>query len=170
MKKLYLIRHAKSSWDFETLPDRERPLAKRGHSQIRFLKKFIQKFEWRVDQVLVSPSKRTESTYKIIQKGNPSLPDPVYRQELYETDWKEILKLLQNEKEENQSIAVVGHNPGLENLARFLLTSSDNLSLFSKFPTSSFLGLHFSKNSWAELSAGTCQLEVFWIPGNLGKQ
>ncbi len=170
MKSIYLLRHAKSSWEDLDLEDKERPLAPRGKKQIKVLREYLHHSRTAIELALVSPAERTKRTYQILRKELLRLPKPDYRGVLYEAEWEDLLFLLQGTPESLNSVLVVGHNPGLENLANVLLFGHSEPSRFKKFPTASFLGLTCSGSSWKNLQSGTCQLEFFWIPGAIGKE
>ena len=70
MLKLYVMRHAKSSWDNPNLDDHERPLSKRGEKNAKKICEFFVKKNYKFDYILLSSSKRTKKTLKILLKKN----------------------------------------------------------------------------------------------------
>lgn len=170
MKQIYLLRHAKSSWEDLDLEDKERHLASRGKKQIKALREYFHYSRIAINLALVSPAERTKKTYQLLRKDVLRLPKPDYRTPLYEAEWEDLLFLIHGIENSINSVIIVGHNPGLENLANVLLFGHSEPSRFKKFPTASFLGLQCSGDSWKGVESGTCQLEHFWIPGALGKE
>jgi len=85
MKKLYLIRHAKSSWEDITLDDFERPLNKRGEKDAPMMGKLLNKKNITADIIISSPSKRTKQTVKLITQQLQSTLKIIYNDNLYET-------------------------------------------------------------------------------------
>ena len=170
MKHIYLLRHAKSEWDEPFQKDEERGLSERGKKQTKALRSFLLDFGINVDSVLVSPAERALKTYQNLRKEILRLPKPDIRDSIYEAEEEDLLFLLHGIPNTVRSVMIVGHNPGLENFASSLLYGQSTPSRFHKFPTASFLGLSYSGEDWKNLDWGTCHLQVFWIPGHLGKE
>lgn len=170
MKQIYLLRHAKSEWDEPYDTDLERSLSRRGKEQSKALRDYLKESRFEFDQCYVSPAERTLKTYATLRKEILRFPKPELRESIYDSDKEDLLFLLQGLSPSVRSVCLVGHNPGLEDLGSSLLFGETEFSRFQKFPTASFLGLSFSEVSWKNLSWGSCQLAVFWIPGQIGKE
>ncbi|MCW7468806.1 SixA phosphatase family protein [Leptospira kanakyensis] len=170
MKHIYLLRHAKSEWDEPYDSDLERSLSKRGKEQAKALREYLKESRFEFDQCLVSPAERTLKTYASLRKEILRFPKPDLREAIYDADKEDLLFLLHGLSPSVRSVCLVGHNPGLEELGSALLFGESSHTKFQKFPTASFLGLSFSNESWKDLSWGSCQLAVFWIPGQIGKE
>ncbi|TGL23808.1 phosphohistidine phosphatase [Leptospira yanagawae] len=170
MKHIYLLRHGKSEWDLPYETDLERTLSRRGKEQSKALREYLKESRFEFDQCLVSPSERTLKTYSSLRKEILRFPKPEIRENLYDADKEDLLFVLHGLPSSTRSVCLVGHNPGLEELGSSLVLGEKEKSLFQKFPTASFLGLSFSEDSWKNLSWGSCQLVVFWIPGQIGKE
>ncbi|TGN19831.1 SixA phosphatase family protein [Leptospira idonii] len=170
MKHIYLLRHAKSEWDEPYQTDEERGLAERGKKQTKALRSFLHDYEIDVDLAFVSPAERTKRTYQALRKEILRLPKPDFKEAIYEAEEDDLLFLLHGVPDSVRSVMIVGHNPGLESFANAALYGAPDPSRFHKFPTASFLGLTCDKDSWKELTWGSCLLNVFWIPGRLGKE
>ncbi|TGK28218.1 histidine phosphatase family protein [Leptospira gomenensis] len=169
MKQIHLIRHAKSDWESEFRADHERPLSERGKQNAKSLRKYLEKLEFQCDLFLVSNSKRTCDTYRIInRKGNLS-KEEIVSEELYEFDAEEILTKLRNSDSELETIALLGHNPWMEELANRLIRGNEDVSqlesVFFKFPTCGFLSIRNEISSWNELGSVPGKIIRFWIPG-----
>ncbi|XDD42502.1 histidine phosphatase family protein [Leptospira sp. WS60.C2] len=170
MKHIYLLRHAKSEWDEPYETDLDRSLSRRGKVQSKALRDYLKESRFEFDQCLVSPAERTLKTYSSLRKEILRFPKPEIRESLYDADKEDLLFVLQGLSSSTRSVCLVGHNPGLEEFGSALVVGEKDRSLFQKFPTASFLGLTFSDDSWKNLSWGSCQLVVFWIPGQIGKE
>ncbi|TGM46735.1 phosphohistidine phosphatase [Leptospira biflexa] len=170
MKHIYLLRHAKSEWDEPYETDLDRSLSRRGKEQSKALRDYLKESRFEFDQCLVSPAERTLKTYSSLRKEILRFPKPEIRENIYDADKEDLLFVLHGLSSSARSVCLVGHNPGLETFGSALLLGDNDQSLFQKFPTASFLGLCFSGDSWKNLSWGSCQLVVFWIPGQIGKE
>lgn len=170
MKHIYLLRHAKSEWDEPYETDLDRSLSRRGKEQSKALREYLKESRFEFDQCLVSPAERTLKTYASLRKEILRFPKPDLREAIYDADKEDLLFLLHGLSPSVRSVCLVGHNPGLEELGSALLFGESSHTKFQKFPTASFLGLSFSNESWKDLSWGSCQLAVFWIPGQIGKE
>ncbi|TGK81570.1 phosphohistidine phosphatase [Leptospira noumeaensis] len=170
MKHIYLLRHAKSEWDEPYDSDLERSLSRRGKEQSKALREYLKESRFEFDQCLVSPAERTQKTYAFLRKEILRFPKPDLREAIYDADKEDLLFLLHGLSPSVRSVCLVGHNPGLEELGSALLFGESSHTKFQKFPTASFLGLSFPQDSWKDLVWGSCQLAVFWIPGQIGKE
>lgn len=126
MKRLTLIRHAKSSWKNPELADFDRPLNKRGKSDLPIMaeKLFEATKELPIDHVICSESVRTTKTYKglIDHDGfhNPKYLIGEITPDLYLADVGEIIRNIEAIKDVCDHLAIIGHNPGLTDLANHL--------------------------------------------------
>ncbi|MBM9592560.1 histidine phosphatase family protein [Leptospira sp. 201903075] len=170
MKQIYLLRHAKSEWDEPYDSDLERSLSRRGKEQSKALREYLKESRVEFFQCFVSPAERAQKTNAALGKENLRLPKTDVREASYGGDKEDLLFLLHGLSPSVRSVCLVGHNPGLEELGSALLFGETSPTKFQKFPTASFLGLSFSEESWKDLSWGNCQLAVFWIPGQIGKE
>jgi phosphohistidine phosphatase len=164
MKTLYLLRHAKSSWDDPTLPDRERPLAPRGRRDARRIAAYIARERIEPELVLCSTAVRTRQTLELIQ-----LPAPVaLEEELYAASARELLERVRRLPDGVASVLLIGHNPGLHELARTLVASgADRQRLEAKFPTAALATLVIADASWKRLAPGDAVLTAYIAPKQL---
>ncbi|WP_027856793.1 SixA phosphatase family protein [Marinobacterium jannaschii] len=160
MKKLTLIRHAKSSWSDPCLSDFERPLNKRGNRDLPGLAQRVQRFQLYPDHLLSSGAVRALTTAKAVS-DELKLPSQQIEvvPELYESCYETLLNVLQNQPDRHRHIMLVGHNPGLEDLA-YYLTHETGLPC----PTASVLHIHLSITSWSELAESCGALELYDYP------
>jgi phosphohistidine phosphatase len=147
MKTLYLLRHAKSSWDKPSLSDLQRPLLPEGIARTEKLCRFMREQNIRPGIILCSPAVRTHETAKLIATatGYPSgdihIKDPIY----FGTA-EQIWDLLFEIPESIESAMIVGHNPVLTWMANSLLGHPiDNL------PTTGLAAFRFHTDQWTQL-------------------
>lgn len=170
MRILYLLRHAKSSWDDSSLADHDRPLAPRGERAAPAMGRHMQSNGWIPELVLCSTAARTRATWA---GAAPFLGDhlPVeYERELYGASAQELLGLLRSVPDDVGRVLVIGHNPGLEMLASGLAGEGPARGLARmrrKFPTAALAVLSCGANRWADLSPGSCRLDRFVRPRDL---
>lgn len=160
MKKLTLVRHAKSSWKDPDLNDFDRPLNKRGKRDLSLVAQRVAGHQLIPDQMLSSGAKRAYKTAKAIATYQ-HLPAQQLEviPELYEACAETLLYILQNSSDKHNHVMLVGHNPGLEMLA-YLLTQQH----VDKFPTAVVMHLHLSITRWSELAEGCATCTLFDYP------
>jgi phosphohistidine phosphatase len=164
-KCLYLLRHAKSSWDDPELADRERPLAPRGRKAASAMAKHLLKENIQPDLVLCSPSLRTRQTVERMAAALRRSPVEV-EDDLYGAAATSLLERLRRVPDSHASVLLVGHNPGLHDLALALAGRGAPSRLAEKFPTGALATLEHD-GSWAELGARSCTLTGFVLPREL---
>jgi phosphohistidine phosphatase len=119
MRQLLLLRHAKSSWDDPRLPDHARPINARGRRNAAAMAEAMRELGLVPDVVLVSSARRTLQTLEALSpiEGSP-LIEPM--DALYLAPWQALLDVLRGVRETARSVLLVGHNPGLHELAMAL--------------------------------------------------
>ena len=120
MKKVILLRHAKSSWDDPTLDDHDRPLNKRGRAAAPVIGAWLEYRNHKPDMVLCSSAARTRETVHGVQQSMPRLPSPVVEAELYHASPGDMRARLSQLPDDVECVMIVGHQPGLGALARRL--------------------------------------------------
>lgn len=170
VKTIFLLRHAKSSWKDDGLPDFERPLSKRGHRAAAALALHLTQLAIAPAQILCSPAVRTRETLEALE-GSFAAPVPVrFEKGIYMAEAPSLLRRLRRLSDALPSVMVIGHNPGLERLALLLIESGDLQSragLSSKFPTGALAVLSAGVDAWRTLAPATCHLEMFVRPKDL---
>jgi phosphohistidine phosphatase len=163
---LYLLRHAKSSWADPTLADRERPLAQRGRRDAKRVAKHLQRLGCEPELVLCSSAARTRETVELMR---PALGGStvMLEQELYAASTDELLARVRLVPDPVASVMLIGHNPGLHQLALALASAGDELErLEAKFPTAALATLTFSE-SWSRLAPAEATLAAYVVPKQL---
>jgi phosphohistidine phosphatase len=169
MKRLYLLRHAKSSWDDQTLADHDRPLAPRGRRAAKVMAKHLGRKGISPELVLCSPSTRTRQTLKRLAPGLGKNADVQIEPELYAAPARDLLDVLQKVPDEVESVMLIGHNPGIQNLALSLASAGSEIPrLRSRFPTAALATLAFN-GTWHELAPGSAELVSFVKPKELSR-
>lgn len=173
MKTLYLLRHGKSDWESDFNSDHERGLSSRGVESTHRVGKYWNDFGFSVDLCLCSDAIRCRKTWEILSEMGEFAKGIEYTNEVYESDSDGLFDLLKSERDSINSILIIGHNPSLEELAEYLVLG-ENLEelhnpLFTKFPTSAFLGISLSVNSWKDITPGHGSIITYWIPGRKGR-
>ncbi len=160
MKKLYLVRHAKSSWENNNLKDIERPLNKRGEKDAPLIGQLMNRKEIKPALIVSSPAERALSTAKIFCKEmNIPEKDLSIDSNLYEAGRKELLDVIHKFDGGKDSVMVFSHNPGLTELANFLTKGA-----VYDIPTCGIVSLLCKIENWDELSNTNCELNFFEYP------
>ena len=167
MHTLHLLRHAKSSWADEGLPDHDRPLAPRGVKNAKRMAEHLRTVEMAPDLVLCSTALRTRQTLELVA---PALADaPIeLADDLYGASLEALLERLRRLPDSVGTVLVIAHNPGLEDLALHLAAPGpirDELAV--KFPTGALASLEIGQGSWADLRPGGAKLVSFTAPRSL---
>ena len=159
MKQIYILRHAKSSWDNTKLSDFERPLSKRGINDAVKLGKFILANKIRVSNVICSNARRTKDTFDLISKDlDFSIEKVTYTDNLYYGEPYKIIEMIKNLDEKDLSVLIVGHNPTLHMLIEKLTNK-----FIHKFATCNLANIT-SKKTWKDTSFGSCELKSLTKP------
>ena len=168
MHQLLLLRHAKSSWDVPKLADRDRPLNKRGRHAAAAMRTAMHDFGLAPDVVLVSPARRTQETLAALEPWDETpVVEPL--EILYLASVQQLLDVLQGLSETVRSVMLIGHNPGMQELAALLVARpvpEQAKGLAEKFPTGA-LAEFAIRGTWADLDAGGGQLVRFLTPRDL---
>jgi len=165
--RLYLMRHAKSSWK-NPVPDRERPLKKRGKRASETIGRALAERDVVFDKVVSSDAKRALETAKRVLKamGKDPMPPLLLEPGLYGAGAEDIVRIIRRKGGGCQSILLVGHNPGISEAAVFLTAKGD----FSWLPTGSVVGMEFPVAGWNEIAGGKGEVILALYPGKKGEK
>lgn len=158
MKTLFILRHAKSSWKDAGLADFERPLNARGLDEAAFMGNWIYKNQIQPDLIISSPAKRTKQTAILVRETAQLAAQIRYEERVYEASPLTLLEIVSEASDENETLMLVGHNPGLEGLIKVL--TGEDLAL----PTAGFVKINLKIEKWSELVAGAGHLELLMCP------
>lgn len=152
MKKLFVLRHAKSSWDDSNLADFDRPLNGRGLNAAPFMGELIARKSLMPDLFLSSPAKRASQTAALVKESSGSNAELRFDERIYEASPNTLCQVITEIDDANDSAMIVGHNPGMEGLIRLLTGSSEPM------PTAALASIDLNVKSWGEVSAGSGRL------------
>ncbi|TPI27560.1 histidine phosphatase family protein [Mesorhizobium sp. B3-2-1] len=156
MKQLLLLRHAKSSWDDPDLDDFDRPLDERGLTAARLIGRELAARGWLADLALVSPAMRARDTWRLVAAELPVHPRVAFAEALYDASAADILSEIRKADPSSGCLVVLGHNPGLEDLAKQLAGPGSEAKarkrLEEKFPTAA-LARFVLEDDWSGLTS-----------------
>lgn len=158
MKKLYIIRHAKSSWEDTALDDFERPLNKRGKADAPFMGSKLHEKKVMPDIILSSPAARAKTTAEIIAHKVKYSKEIVFNEDIYEATESTLHKIVTKIADKNSTLFLLGHNPSLNELAEYYIHFNENI------PTCGVVEIEFDCDSWSEISAKNAKLLSFDFP------
>ena len=167
MRRLHLLRHAKSSWDDGALRDRERPLAPRGRRATRRIARWAGSHDVRPQLVVSSSAVRARET---LQGVLPGLGEPEVWIELalYAASAETLLERVRALPDEAEEAMLVGHNPGLGDLLLLLAEPGELRDRAeAKVPTGALATLEADIERWADLEPGSARVASFVVPKQL---
>ena len=167
VKRLYLLRHAKSAWDDPALRDRDRPLAPRGRKAAKRVRRWTKENDVRPQLVVCSSAVRAQET---LQRVLPGLGEPTVWVEvtLYAASAETLLARVRALPEEVDEAMLVGHNPGLMELL-LLLAAPGRLRKRARknLPTGALAELETEVGRWADVEPGAARLTELVLPRKL---
>lgn len=160
MKELILFRHAKSSREDPSMSDLDRPLGRRGRRAAAQMAGWIAATGCRPDTVLCSAAARTRETLSFLREslGNPEVH---FERALYLASAMRLLQRLRELPGKARSVMLIGHNPGLQNLALQLMddrSAETRTRIKTKFPTAALVRFEISAAGWNDLGPKTARL------------
>jgi phosphohistidine phosphatase len=170
MLTLSLLRHAKSSWDTPGLDDFERPLAMRGEDAAPRMGDYMKKQKLAPELILCSAAVRTRQTLDLVLPHLAGPPAVQYEDALYLAAARTLLARLRKIGPETTHAMLVGHDPGMHELAMDLAGTGDAEALTAlarKFPTAGLAVIVFEASQWSRIAPGKGRLELFITPKTL---
>ncbi len=171
MKRLLLLRHAKSGWEDGNQRDFDRTLNAHGHLTADAIGAQIALLGVTPDAVLCSPAARTRETWKHVQGQTGWHMTPHLIKDIYMASSDQLLQLVQALHEPYECALLIGHNPGLEDLALSLAGSGDKQlreNLDAGFSTAALADIVFDVATWAQIAPGNGQLAAYVRPKDFG--
>lgn len=174
MRRVLLLRHAKSSWGSADLDDMARPLAPRGRKAAPLIGRHISGQSLVPDLVLCSTAVRARQTLELViaewdrAAGDDAQVD--MRAALYLATVGEMLSAIRRLDDDIECVMIIGHNPGMAILADELASKGDPehlQAMATKFPTAALAVLDFETSSWEAIAPGTGRLRTFVRPRDL---
>jgi phosphohistidine phosphatase len=125
MRRLLLLRHAKSSWSQPGASDHERPLNRRGQEAAPRIGAYLARHTLIPESVLCSTARRARETWELVAAEAPALPPASFTERIYDATPRVLLDVFRHAEPDAKSLLVVGHNPGLQEVATQLIASGD---------------------------------------------
>lgn len=148
MKTLYLVRHAKSSWDQSGIEDHERPIIEKGKKRTKVIIDYLLSQDITVDLMISSFAVRALDTARIIARAlNYQESEIQISKSIYHGDADSLLDLFYDISDKVNSLMLFGHNPTITNFANFFLDKK-----IDSLPTSGVVCLEFDTDKWEEIS------------------
>jgi phosphohistidine phosphatase len=170
MRRLMLLRHAKSDWSKPGMPDCDRPINRRGQDTATKIGEYIARHGLVPDRVLCSTAQRARATWDTLAGELKDLPPTIHESRLYNAGPEAILEVIRETNASVRSLLLVGHNPGLHELTGMLIASGDldhRERLREKLPTAALVVIDFALNDWSMVHPYAGRLERFVVPRGL---
>jgi phosphohistidine phosphatase len=172
MRRLFLLRHAKSAWP-NGVADFERPLAPRGIAASRLIGDYLRREGFSPSRILISPARRTRETWRLVSEvWQPAGAEVAEDARIYAANLGTLLALVRETPAHVPSLLLIGHNPGFAELAMLLsdaVTSVDDdyRRMTRKYPTAALAVIDFAQDDW-HVVPESGRLERFVTPKQLG--
>ena len=167
MRRLLILRHAKSSWAEPGASDHDRPLNRRGQEAAPRIGAYLARHKLVPDCVLCSTARRARETWELVAAAVSAASAATYVERLYDAAPRTLLDLFRHAEPAAKSVLAVGHNPGLQEVATQLIAAGDlddRERLREKLPTGGLVVIDFAIEGWAKLHTRSGRLERFVVP------
>jgi phosphohistidine phosphatase len=170
VKRIHLLRHAKSSWADSSLADHDRPLSRRGEDAGTRMAAWIVEHDPHPQLVLCSTAVRARRTLEIVLPSfaaTGSQPDVVFEAGLYHAPAETLLERVRALAEDLDDVLLVGHNPGLQDLALLLSAPSpERERIAAKLPTGALVTIELGA-AWERADRGAGRIAALVLPREL---
>jgi phosphohistidine phosphatase len=170
MRRLLLLRHAKAERPEPGVEDHSRVLIERGRKDAAKIGAYMAGHALVPDRVVMSPSARTQETWKFAATAFRPTPAAMSAERLYDATTHDILGVIKDTPASAHTLLVIGHNPGLHEVTLMLIASGDidtRERLREKLPTSGLVMIDFAFDDWGKLHPQSGRLERFVSPKSL---
>lgn len=170
MRRLLILRHAKAERSRPGERDHDRRLNPRGREDAPRLGTYIARHGLVPDRVVVSPSARTRETWQLAAETMAGKLSAVYDERIYEATPQALLTVIKETDARVRTLLMIGHNPGLHELAALLIATGDvdtRQRLAEGLPTSGLAVIDFALDSWSKLHHQAGRLERFIVPRSI---
>lgn len=161
MKTIYLLRHAKSSWNDANLPDFDRPLNARGRLAAPLMGAKILRERFSIDLIISSPATRASQTAIFVKDAARIESEIEFDRRIYQASPQHLLKVASEISDAVNSAMLVGHNPGLEDFIKLLTGQIEAM------PTAALAVIDLKIGSWNEIDADCGSLRELFRPKSL---
>lgn len=159
MKKIFIVRHAKSDWN-NNLIDFERPLNERGHNDAPIMAEKIKSLGERPQLIISSPAMRAKTTAKYFAEVFGYADECIeYHHEIYDIGQKFTIQMLTKISPKIDSVMVFGHNPDQSHLATYLSNE-----IIGNMPTCAVVGVEMQTENWSEIKNAESRLICYEYP------
>jgi phosphohistidine phosphatase len=170
MRRLLVFRHSKAQRAIAGAPDRERALIERGRKDAAKIGAYMATHHLAPERVMLSPAARCQQTWKYAAATMKPAPAAMSVEKLYDATPHAIMAAIKDAPASVHTLMVVGHNPGMHELALMLIASGDietRERLREKLPTSGLVIIDFAFDDWSRLHPLSGRLERFVSPKSL---
>ena len=167
MRRLMLLRHAKSDWSQPGARDHDRPLNARGRKAAPKVGAYMARHDLVPDLILASTATRVRETLDLVLGGLDAAPRIVSEPRIYEAEPDTLMQVIRAAPRAAERLLLVGHNPGLAELAALLVATGKaetRARLAAKFPTAALAVIDFTFDDWKKLREKSGRLERFIVP------
>lgn len=164
MKRLYLLRHAKSSWGEPDLADFDRPLNHRGRKAAPFMGRHIAERQLIPDTIISSPAQRARETAALVKENWEAVSEIQFNDRVYEASPQALMQIAEALPDKFSSALIIGHNPGLEGFLKILTGRSESM------PTAALAVIELAIQNWMSIRAGSGTLVEVGRPRDLMKE
>jgi len=164
---LYLLRHAKSGWDNPSLEDFHRPLSDRGRREAQWVGELLRTRGISPSRIVCSTAQRTRETLAGVVPALAREASIDITRRLYEAPPERLLTIAREQLATDDSVMLIGHNPGLEDFASLLAGTGDRLTIAAlrdKFPPAALASFEFDATRWSDVSVANARLVSFDPP------
>jgi phosphohistidine phosphatase len=170
MRRLMLLRHAKSDWATPGLRDHDRPLSPRGREAAAKMGTYMVRHALVPDLIVASTAKRVTETLDLMLPAFEQTPKIVSEAAVYQAGASALLGSVKETPRAVHSLLMVGHNPGFADFAALLIASGEveaRQRLLEKFPTGALAVIDFPLDDWGKLHPRAGRLDRFVVPRTL---
>ena len=162
MKRLLIMRHAKSSWKEPDVTDHERPLKKRGKDDAHRMGKLLRSKKIVPEMIICSTAQRSRETAELLAESMKFKEAIIYSDALYMAEPSDILAEIAHHATKQKTVMVIGHNPGSEALLQILTGKVESL------PTASIAYVTAKIDNWKDIkNSDSLKLKNLWRPKDL---
>ena len=163
MKTIYIVRHAKSSWDITELPDEKRPFLEKGKKRTKTVIDYLQDHTISGDYIISSHAVRALETAKILARGLKYPEENIkIDSHVYYANGNSLLNQFYDLPSRHHSVMIVGHNPSLTDLVNFFLGKP-----IENLPTSGVVSISFETDKWEEVPVARRKINFILFPKEL---
>ena len=170
MKTIFLLRHAKSSWDNLNLDDFDRPLSNKGIKASKKIGNYLKTNKFVPDIIYCSTAKIAKQTWELTNIIIKKKKNILYKDNLYMANLSEFMKIIKKTKNKFKNLMIVSHNPGIESLAIELSKNENNKFhqiINIKYPTGALAVIKFNLNDWGKINYKKGEIYEFIKPKEL---